>query len=68
MTAPTMNPLLYRVPDVMAALNLSRTVIYDLMRSGRLRSVKQGRARRIPADAITDYVNLLTNESVQEAA
>ena len=40
---------LYEVPDVMRMLRLSRTVVYELIRSGRLRSVKQGRARRISA-------------------
>jgi integrase len=39
------DPLLYKVPDVMRMLNLSRSVIFDLMRCGRLRSVKEGRAR-----------------------
>jgi excisionase family DNA binding protein len=43
---------LYRVKDAMRILNLSRTVIYELMRTGRLRSVQQGRARLITAEAI----------------
>jgi excisionase family DNA binding protein len=54
---------LYRVPDAMRALSLSRTVIYELIRSGRLRSVTQGRARLIPASAIAEYVALLEAES-----
>lgn len=54
---------LYDVPEVMVMLHLSRTVIYELIRSGRLRSVKQGRARRIPAAAIRDYIALLENEA-----
>ncbi len=55
--------LLYKVPDAMLALNLSRTVIYDLMRTGRLRSVKEGRARLIPVAALREYVALLEQES-----
>ena len=39
--------LLYRVPEAMAVLSLSRTVIYELLRSGRLRSVHEGRTRLI---------------------
>lgn len=39
---------LYRVPDVMQKLRMSRNVIYEQLRSGRLRSVKQGRCRLIP--------------------
>ena len=56
---------LYEVPDVMRMLRLSRTVVYELIRSGRLRSVKQGRARRIPATAIRDYIALLESEAEQ---
>jgi excisionase family DNA binding protein len=47
----------------MQLLSLSRTVIYEQIRAGRLRSVRQGRARLIPADAIADYVALLITES-----
>jgi excisionase family DNA binding protein len=54
---------LYRVKDAMRLLNLSRTVIYEQMRAGRLRSVQQGRARLITADAIRDYIALLKSEA-----
>ena len=54
---------LYRVKDAMRLLNLSRTVIYEQMRAGRLRSVQQGRARLITADAIRDYIALLKREA-----
>ena len=54
---------LYRVPEVMELLSMSRSVIYEQIRSGRLRSVTQGRARFIPAAALNDYVNLLVDES-----
>lgn len=54
---------LYSVPDAMRVLCLSRTVIYELIRSGRLRSVKEGRARRITAAAIRDYIALLESEA-----
>lgn len=56
-------PELYRVPDAMRTLRMSRSVIYELMRSGRLRSVKEGRARLIPASAIAEYVTLLEEEA-----
>jgi excisionase family DNA binding protein len=55
--------LLYKVPDVMHALNLSRSVVFELLRTGRLRSVKEGRARLIPASALRDYVALLEQEA-----
>ena len=54
---------LYHVTDAMTLLSLSRSVIYEEIRSGRLRSVKRGRSRLISAAAIADYVNLLETES-----
>jgi excisionase family DNA binding protein len=59
---------LYRVPEAMALLSMSRSAIYEQIRSNRLRSVKQGRSRLIPESAIADYVALLERESLQEAA
>lgn len=56
-------PLLYRVADAMQVLSMSRTVIYELIRTGRLRTVKEGRARLIPASAIAEYVALLEREA-----
>ncbi|MEK6438192.1 helix-turn-helix domain-containing protein [Pseudonocardia sp. T1-2H] len=54
---------LYRVPDVMALLSLGRSTLYEELRSGRLRSVRVGRVRLIPASAIADYIALLERES-----
>jgi excisionase family DNA binding protein len=54
---------LYRVADAMTVLSMSRSVIYEQIRSGRLRSVTQGRSRLIPAAAIVEYVALLERES-----
>jgi len=54
---------LYRVTDAVRVLNLSRTAVFELLRSGRLRSVKQGRTRLIPASAIRDYITLLEREA-----
>jgi excisionase family DNA binding protein len=51
----------------MALLSMSKTAIYEQIRSGRLRSVKQGRTRLIPAGAIAEYVSLLERESGRAA-
>ncbi|GAA1519744.1 helix-turn-helix domain-containing protein [Sphaerisporangium rubeum] len=56
-------PRLYRVSDAMRLLSMSRTVIYEQIRAGRLRSVTQGRTRLIPASAISDYIALLEQEA-----
>ncbi len=54
---------LYPVTEAMVLLSLSRTVIYEEFRAGRLESVHRGRSRLVPADAITDYVALLRQEA-----
>lgn len=56
-------PVLYRPADAGRLLNLSRSTIFELMRTRRLRSVKEGRVRLIPASAIRDYVSLLESEA-----
>jgi excisionase family DNA binding protein len=62
---PTVVPVrhLYRIPEAMRLLSMSRSVIYEQIRAGRLRSVCQGRTRLIPATSIQDYVALLLRES-----
>jgi excisionase family DNA binding protein len=54
---------LYRVVDAMVVLSMSRSAIYEQIRSGRLRSVTQGRRRLIPAAAIAEYIALLECEA-----
>ncbi|MER6268319.1 helix-turn-helix domain-containing protein [Streptomyces sp900105755] len=44
------------VPEVMTALRLSRSKVYDLIRSRQLPSYTSGRARRIPIDAVRHYM------------
>jgi excisionase family DNA binding protein len=64
----TLDKALYRIPEAMRLLSMSRTVIYQQIRAGRLRAVNEGRARRIPAEAIADYVALLEREARRRAA
>lgn len=54
---------LFTVHEAMKILALSRTVIYEQLRNGRLRYVKQGRATRITAAALKEYIALLEKES-----
>ena len=60
--------VLYRIPEAMRLLSLSRSVIYELIRCGRLRAVKEGRTRLIPQSAIIEYVALLETESQKGVA
>lgn len=48
--------VLYGVEEAAAALRLSRSVLYELIRSGQLRTAKQGRCRLVPVSALTEYV------------
>ena len=56
-------PVLYKIPEVMAMLRMSRHVVYEQIRAGRLRIVKQGRATFVTAEAIRAYVKLLEREA-----
>lgn len=48
--------VLYDVDEAAEALRLSRSTLYELIRSGRLRSVKSGRRRLVPVAALAEYV------------
>jgi excisionase family DNA binding protein len=49
----------------MARLKISRSAVYDLLRTRQLPSLTLGRARRIPAHALD---HLITTRLEQEAA
>ena len=59
----SLGKVFYRVTEATAVLSMSRSAIYEEIRSGRLRSVKRGRNRLISAAAIADYVALLEQET-----
>ena len=42
--------------EVMAQLKIGRTVFYKLIRSGELKSYKDGNRIKVPADSVTDYI------------
>jgi excisionase family DNA binding protein len=49
-------------------LDLGRTKVFELIASGELESVRIGRARRIPADAVASYVARLRAAQKAQAA
>jgi excisionase family DNA binding protein len=55
--------VLYRLEEAVVLLGLSRSQLYELIRSGRLQTVTEGRVRLIPAAAIDAYVSLLTSQA-----
>lgn len=54
--------ILYPVNEVAQQLGVGLTTAKALIKSGELRSVKIGRARRVPAEALHDYVQKLETE------
>jgi hypothetical protein len=64
MTAATDHvPLLYKVPEVLDMLRMSRTQFYAQVNAGRLRILKQGTATRVAAEDLAAYVRLLQQEA-----
>jgi excisionase family DNA binding protein len=51
------------VPDVVDLTGLSRSTLYSEIARGRLQVVKCGRRTLVPADSLSDYVELLKTES-----
>ncbi|MGZ3116053.1 helix-turn-helix domain-containing protein [Streptomyces sp. H62] len=51
------------VPEVMTALRLSRSKVYDLIRSRQLASFTVGRARRIAPDSLRAFIQAQIEEN-----
>lgn len=51
--------LLLRPNEAAQRLGIGRTKLYELMRSGELRSVRVGGARRVSATALAEFVAAL---------
>jgi len=49
-------PVLLRPEEAADALRVGRTTVFELIKSGDLRSIKIGHLRRIPVAALADYV------------
>ncbi|WP_256255619.1 helix-turn-helix domain-containing protein [Actinomadura madurae] len=60
---PTLDKPLYRISEAVELLPYSRSKLYELIRAGRIRTVKEGAARLIPASAIAEYIALLEREA-----
>ena len=51
-----MSTLLYTIPEVMREMRVGKTSVYQLIRTGELKSIKVGGVRRVPAAAVDDYI------------
>lgn len=59
---PDLSPLLLSPERVSERLDMGRTKVYELMATGQLESVKIGRSRRIPADAVDAFIGRLRGQ------
>ena len=50
-----MQKLLFTVPEVARQLGLGRSLVYQLVMRGEIDSIKVGRARRVPAEALERF-------------
>jgi excisionase family DNA binding protein len=56
-------PVVYRVEEAAEALRLTRSAVYELIRSGQLRSFKVGRRRLVPIEALAEYVAAMSDDA-----
>jgi excisionase family DNA binding protein len=55
---PTSEPLLLTVAQAAQRLGISRGLLYELLAADDIESITIGRLRRIPAEALTTYIQL----------
>jgi len=58
-SASATEPLLVTAQQAARSLSICRTKVYELLRNGELESVRIGTSRRIPAAALTEYIERL---------
>ena len=50
-------PLTLRVEELMPILDIGRNTAYELIRCGKIRSIRIGKQLRIPKQALIDYLS-----------
>ena len=60
--------IVYTVEEAAERLGVGRTTVYALVRSGDIESIAIGRLRRIPYDALDDFVSRMRRHSHEVAA
>ena len=58
--------ILYTCAEAAALMGLGRSLVFQLVMRGDLPSIKLGRARRIPATALHEYIQRLQSEQNSE--
>lgn len=62
------SPLLHRPEDAARLLQVSRSELYLMLASGEIESVKIGKLRRVPHEALVAYVARLRSSAGTPAA
>ena len=57
--------LLISVEEAAQRLDIGRTLFFELIRSGRIRTIRVGRLRKVPIESLRDFVE---RQSASEAA
>jgi excisionase family DNA binding protein len=60
--------VLLTVEEAAEQLGIGRTLAYKLVKHGEIESVRIGRLRRVPADAVHEYARRLTASQPRPAA
>ena len=50
-------PMLFTVEQVAQILGIGRSTVFQLIKSEQIESIRLGRSRRIPVDAMQNYVD-----------
>jgi excisionase family DNA binding protein len=58
-----MERVLLTAEEVAEALHVGRCTVYDLLRTNQLRSFKIGKLRRIPVDAVHEFIKRMAEEN-----
>ncbi|MDQ3579533.1 MAG: helix-turn-helix domain-containing protein [Actinomycetota bacterium] len=57
-----MERVLLTAEEVAEALSIGRCTVYDLIRTGQLASLKIGKLRRIPVEAVHDFARRMIEQ------
>ncbi len=61
----TIEPLLLTANEAAEAIAIGRSKVYELIMSGELESVRIGGCRRVPADALVQFVARLRSREIR---
>ncbi len=62
MESSVLQPLLLTPVEAARRLSIARSSLYELLLTGEIVSIKIGRSRRVPLDALTDFIDRTRGE------